>query len=103
MSEVCDLCEVCGSDGAGTRTCQKHPDTCQTCHVPKHQCNPTGEPGIFCCALDTNTGYVGIDCGDGQLCPAGHQCVELFNMSQQYIGSNCFPTSDSVCQAETCK
>ncbi len=102
MSEVCELCEICREDGADNRTCQRHEDTCSMCSAPMGGCSATGDPSVFCCALSTSSGYLGIDCGDGQLCPAGHQCVPITS-GGNVVASNCFPTSDSVCQASTCQ
>lgn len=99
MPEVCDLCEGCESDAEGGHTCQQVAGTCETCPAPSDSCSPLS-PGIFCCAVFTNTGYRGLDCSDGQLCPAGHQCLEISSGGVSY--GNCFPTSDSVCQASSC-
>jgi hypothetical protein len=99
MPEVCDLCEACQDDGAGGRTCQTLAATCQVCSVPAGQC--TGSAPSFCCAIFTSTGYRGIDCSGGRLCPAGHQCVELNVSGTLY--HNCFPTSDSVCASPSCQ
>ncbi len=105
MPEVCDLCEGCLSDAGGGYTCQQlRTDqgellTCRTCTTSVGTCSGTAP--IWCCAIFGTTGYRGIDCSDGQLCPAGHQCVEIMHGGVPY--GNCFPTSDSVCDAASCR
>ncbi len=98
MPEACEACESCKDDHLGGRTCQQVTATCELCSAPAGGC--AGSEPIWCCAIFTTSGFRGIDCTDGQLCPAGHQCIEI--VSGDDVFGNCFPTSDSVCDAPSC-